>query len=135
MKFNLEKSSANIIQHYQPGEVEIRQPRPEISAETGHAIPKIMTKGFILTPTQLIEDWNANEQLLTVSDLKPVFDTHPDVILLGTGEKAIFPKHDVIHACYTCGAGIEIMNSAAACRTYNVLASEQRNVTLAMILV
>lgn len=135
MKFNLEKSSANIIQRYQQGEVEIRQASPEISAETGQAIAKIITNGFILTPTQLIEDWTINEQLLTVSDLQPVLDTHPDVILLGTGKKAIFPKHDVIHACYTCGAGIEIMNSAAACRTYNVLASEQRNVTLAMIAV
>ena len=135
MKFNLEKTSANIIQRYQQGEVEIRQARPEISAETGQGIAKIITKGFILAPAQLIEDWDVNEQLLTVLDLKPIFDTHPDVILLGTGEKAIFPKHDIIHACYEAGAGVEIMNSAAACRTYNVLASEQRNVTLAMIVV
>jgi len=135
MKFNLEKTNANIIHRYQPGEAEIRQSKPEISAQTGHPIPKILTSGFIITRSQLIEDWDVDEQLLTISDLKQVFDTHPDVILLGTGTRAIFPKHDVIQACYEAGAGIEIMNSAAACRTFNVLASELRNVTAAMIVV
>jgi len=135
MKFNLEKSSANIIHRYEPGEVEIRQARPEISSETGQAIAKIITSGFIITPSRLIEAWDVDEQLLAISDLKLILDTHPDVILLGTGRKAIFPKHEVIQACYEAGAGIEIMNSAAACRTYNVLASEQRNVTAALMVV
>ncbi len=135
MKFNLEKSSANIIHRYEPGEVEIRQPNPEISAETGQAIAKIITTGFILTPSHLIENWQVDEQLLTISHLAQVLATEPDVILLGTGAKAIFPKHEVIQACYEVGAGIEIMNSAAACRTYNVLASEKRNVTVAISIV
>ncbi len=135
MKFNLEKSSANIIHRYEPGEVEIRQSNPEINAETGQAIPKIVTTGFILTPSQLIENWQISDDLLTISDLKLVLDTQPDVILLGTGIKAVFPKHDLIQACYAAGAGIEIMNSAAACRTYNVLASEERKVAIAMTIV
>jgi len=131
MKFNLEKSSSNIIHRYEPGKVEIRQAKPEISAETGKALSKIITSGFILTRSQLIENWDVDGQIITISALKQVLDTDPDVILLGTGEKAIFPKHDVIQACYEAGAGIEIMNSAAACRTYNVLSSEDRNVCVA----
>jgi len=135
MKFNLERSPANIINRYDPGCAEIHPNQPEISQETGEPLAKKITQSFILTATQLIEDWDVDAQLLTIQALQPVLDLEPDVLLVGTGPKAIFPSHDVIQFCYQAGVGIEIMNSAAACRTYNVLASELRNVAVAITVV
>ena len=135
MKFNLEKSSANFIHSYESGSVKIQQATAEYSSEQSEILFKILTKSFILTPTALLEDWAADAQLLTSEATQQVLDTQPDVILLGTGAKANFPSHQVIQNCYQAGAGIEIMNSSAACRTYNILASEQRKVAAALLVV
>jgi uncharacterized protein len=131
MKFNLETSSANLIRGYEPGQVKIQQYSRETHAPAAMPSLKTLTRSFIITASDLIEDWEVDDQLLTISMLDKVLATQPDVILLGTGEKARFPSHEIIQACHTVGAGIEIMNSSAACRTFNILVSELRNVTAA----
>nr|VFK40222.1 MAG: Uncharacterized conserved protein, contains Mth938-like domain [Candidatus Kentron sp. TC]VFK54923.1 MAG: Uncharacterized conserved protein, contains Mth938-like domain [Candidatus Kentron sp. TC] len=58
----------------------------------------------------------------------------PEVVLFGSGEKQRFPPAAVFRACYEKGIGVEIMNTAAACRTYNLLAGEGRAVAAALLM-
>ena len=52
----------------------------------------------------------------------------PEVVLLGTGATQVFPPAAAMAACLGRGVGLEVMNNAAAARTFNVLASEGRRV-------
>jgi uncharacterized protein len=58
----------------------------------------------------------------------------PEIILLGTGQRQIFPAASFGAQFLRAGIGFEVMDTAAACRTYNVLAAEQRRV-VAMLLI
>lgn len=96
---------------------------------------KALTASFILTPSQLVEDWpvRAGEPLV-VDDLVPLLALDPELVVLGTGDKQVFPSAAVMAACLTRGVGIEVMTNAAAARTYNVLASEGRKVVVGFLL-
>ena len=58
----------------------------------------------------------------------------PELLVLGTGQRQVFPPAAVMAACLTRGIGIEVMDNAAAARTYNVLAGEGRRVVVALLL-
>ncbi len=96
---------------------------------------KTLTASFILTPSQLVEDWpvRAGEPLV-VDDLAPLLALDPELVVLGTGDRQVFPSAAVMAACLTRGVGIEVMTNAAAARTYNVLASEGRKVVVGFLL-
>ncbi|KGE52620.1 Mth938-like domain-containing protein [Xanthomonas axonopodis pv. vasculorum] len=96
---------------------------------------QILQQSFILMPDALVEHWPVQTlEHLQASHMEAVLALNPAVILLGTGERQLFPKADVLAACLTRGIGLEAMTNAAAARTYNVLASEGRRVALAMVL-
>lgn len=96
---------------------------------------QILQQSFILMPDELVERWPVQTvKQLEVSHMDAVLALSPTVILLGTGERQLFPKADVLATCLTRGIGLEAMTNAAAARTYNVLASEGRRVALAMVL-
>ncbi len=108
-----------------------------IQGYQGHSIQiddKDYGASLILSPRQLLPDWKPQSiDSLTAEDFQPVLELDPEIILLGTGEKLVFPPTEVLLSVYQKGLGIEIMDTAAACRTYNILASENRNVTAALI--
>lgn len=58
---------------------------------------------------------------------------HIDVLFIGTGKDLTHIPPDLRTQIENAGIGVEIMNSPAACRTYNVLLSEGRRVALALI--
>ncbi len=58
-----------------------------------------------------------------------------DFLLLGTGEQRVNPSDDVSQAFIEAGIGLEIMDTGAACRTFNVLLDEQRAVAAALLAV
>ena len=58
----------------------------------------------------------------------------PELIILGTGSKAIFYNNDLFLPLYTQGIGIEIMDTKSACRTYTVLMSDMRQVLACLII-
>ena len=94
---------------------------------------KAFNKGFIVTPNHFIHDWQPQKYTdLSATDLDILFDLKPSVILLGTGTQQIFPPKDVYLAFIKSGIGFEIMNTQAACRTFNILMAEDRNVAAAM---
>ena len=84
---------------------------------------------FIVTPDKVISPWlRKNRQTLSSSDLLPLLALDVDILLVGTGPTQEFPNPSVYRAFVDQGISIEFMDSVAACRTYNVLAGEQRRV-------
>jgi uncharacterized protein len=95
-------------------------------------------RGSIICLPSAIEAWDA----LTVADITPglldrIRAEGPavSVVLLGTGRTVSFPDISVRHAFADAGVGLEIMDTGAAARTYNVLLAERRPVAAALIVV
>lgn len=94
-----------------------------------------LATSFILSPHELIPGWRPRSvQELLPADLDPVLALEPTVVLLGSGASLRFPAAEVMAACLTRGIGIEVMDNAAAARTFNVLATEARRVVAAFLL-
>ena len=92
-------------------------------------------RSFILSPMTLIENWRPRGiDELAADDMEPLLALQPSVVLLGTGLKQRFPSSAVMAACLTRGVGIEVMDNAAAARTFNVLATEARKVVAGFLL-
>ncbi len=89
---------------------------------------------FVVTPDTIITDWSPPAiATLTASDLDVVWALAPELVLLGTGRSIEFPSPRVLTLGAERGIGIEVMDTAAACRTYNILATEGRKVAAALI--
>jgi uncharacterized protein len=58
----------------------------------------------------------------------------PELVLLGTGARQIFPAASVGAEFLRAGIGFEVMDTSAACRTFNVLVGEQRRVAAMLVL-
>ncbi|WP_372015448.1 Mth938-like domain-containing protein [Pseudoxanthomonas sp. 10H] len=97
---------------------------------------RVLERNFALAPDRLIEDWPAPAvaTALEPSHLDPLLALAPELLVLGTGGRQQFPPPAVLAACLTRGVGIEVMDNAAAARTYNVLAGEGRRVVVALLL-
>jgi uncharacterized protein len=96
---------------------------------------RTLSASFILSPQQLVEDWPVRDSAsLAPDDLTPLLALKPEVVLLGTGERQVFPPAAVMAACLSQGVGLEVMTNAAAARTFNVLASESRKVVAGFLL-
>lgn len=96
---------------------------------------RVLVRSFIIAPEALIEDWPvASATLLEPAHWQPVLDLAPELVLLGTGDRQVFPPAAALAACLSRGIGVEVMSNDAAARTYSVLASEGRRVAVALIL-
>jgi len=107
------------------------------SADGQHARvnDRTLTSSFILSPQQLIEAWSVHDSAALVpEDLAPLVALQPEVILLGTGDRQVFPPAAVLASCLRQGVGLEVMTNAAAARTFNVLAGESRRVVAGFLL-
>lgn len=89
---------------------------------------------LIVSPKRLLPHWRpCSAAELTASDLDPVLELGPQIVLLGTGANQIFPSWEIFAEAFRRGIGVEIMDTGAACRTYNILMSEGRQVAAALI--
>lgn len=125
MKFNLEHSPGNRIHSYTAGEIKV------ISAD--NAALQTITVSLILTPSFLMQDWIGPDETLTQVHLQQILATGPELIILGTGPKIAFPDPALLAHCHQAGVGLEVMDTGAACRTYNVLSAEGRKVCAAFM--
>jgi uncharacterized protein len=80
-----------------------------------------------LTPEELLGHW-PDKAIgdLAEEDFAPILGTAPEIVLLGTGATNIFPPRELTFAFARRGIGLEVMDTAAAARTFNVLANEGR---------
>jgi uncharacterized protein len=90
----------------------------------------------IVTPEQLITDWRPQcfDQLKS-ADFDILQELKPEIVLLGTGERHRFPHPRLLRPMLERNLGVEVMATAAACRTYNVIVAEGRRVAAALLLV
>ncbi len=90
---------------------------------------KSITRSFIVTPEALITDWSPRSvDELDEAALEAVVRLSPGVVLLGTGTEQHFPPSSLLAPLLARGIGIEVMTTAAACRTFNILVAEGRSV-------
>ena len=92
-------------------------------------------ESIVLTPDDRLTMWS-NKPIadLTDADFGLVIDSKPEIILLGTGATNVFPPRELTFAFARNGIGLEIMDTAAAARTFNVLANEGRRVAAVLCL-
>ncbi len=96
---------------------------------------KTFSQSLIVTTTQLDENWDVTGiELLAPNHIDQVLSFKPELIIIGTGNKLIFPAVEVYSAIIKHGIGIDFMDTHAACRTYNILMSEGRDVVAGLIL-
>ena len=106
-----------------------------VSAEGVLVNERRLVASFILSPMLLIDAWRPrNIAELLPEDLEQLLALNPSVVLLGSGATLKFPSAAVMAACLTRGVGIEVMDNAAAARTFNVLATEARKVVVGFLL-
>lgn len=105
-----------------------------VSADGVLVNDQTLNRSFILTPHELLEDWHPGSvQELVANDMQALLDLNPVLVILGTGARQQFPSAAVMAVCLTRGIGIEVMDNAAAARTFNVLATEGRKVVAGFI--
>lgn len=97
--------------------------------------PQSYQRSLILTPERVIPDWQPRQVTdITEQDFDSILTLQADIILLGTGTRLCFPSARLRAYVLATGTGLEVMDTAAACRTYNILLSESRRVVAALLL-
>ncbi|MCW8963206.1 MAG: Mth938-like domain-containing protein [Gammaproteobacteria bacterium] len=120
MKISLDNGTADYrITAYEPGSITINEEIIE-TAVIVHA------GGFRLWQAESIES-------LTEALILTALEDKPDILLLGTGIRQQFPAPALMKPVAESGTGLEVMDTAAACRTYNILISEDRHVVAALL--
>ena len=96
---------------------------------------KPFTQSLIITSTHLDENWDIESiHQLTPDHTDKILALNPELIIIGTGSKLIFPSVETYSSIIERGIGVDFMDTRAACRTYNILKSEDRDVVAALIL-
>ena len=90
---------------------------------------------LIVTPDKIIPDWPPRHiEDVTADHFAAIAALSPEVVILGTGQRLCFPHPQVTQSLTKNGIGVEVMDTAAACRTFNVLVGEDRMVAAALII-
>lgn len=107
---------------------------------TGYADDHIMVNGtrhqssLIVLPDEVVSGWAAHLDQLAQEHFDSIAMRAPEIILLGSGKRLRFPSPALYARLIKANIGVEVMDTAAACRTYNILAAEGRRVAAALIL-
>lgn len=120
MKFHLQPPSANVVTGSGPGwiRVGIQEYRENVVLTSDSIAPGFAPAGF---------------DALAPEDFAALLRTSPEIVLLGTGGTQRFPRPVLTAALHDANVGLEVMDTRAACRTYNILVAEGRSVTAALI--
>lgn len=109
------------------------------NAINGHGDGYVLINGnrianpLLVSPTALVSPWGAPPlELLRFSDFDVLLALKPTIVVFGSGPRFRFPAVELVAAFSKAGIGFEVMDTGAACRTYNVLVSEGRNVVAAL---
>ncbi len=94
---------------------------------------KVYSHNLIIMPNYLNEWLVESFESLEARHFEQIRALNPEVVLLGTGQKIRFPSSELLRALINAGIGVEVMDTAAAIRTYLVLATEGRKVAAALL--
>lgn len=111
------------------------------NAFTGYGKGYVLVNGsrhersLIVLARRLVEDWGvARIEDLADADMGMLAGLEVEVLLLGTGQSLRFPPPRLLQPLAAARIGVEVMDTPAACRTYNILLAEGRNVAAALML-
>jgi uncharacterized protein len=90
----------------------------------------------VVAPSRLITDLLPPAlESLELSHMAAIAELEPEIVLLGTGARQVFVDYALTTLLAECGAGLEVMDTGAACRSYNILAGEGRAVVAALYMI
>jgi uncharacterized protein len=113
-------SNVNVIRGYGPGELRIND--------------EVFRATMIVAPAALHAAPALAEVLsLAAEHARYLLELQPEVVLIGTGVRQVFPAPAFGAEFLKAGVGFEVMDTGAACRTFNVLVGEQRRVAALLI--
>jgi uncharacterized protein len=114
-------ASSFLVRSYAPGQVRV-----------GDAV---LHRSCLISAQRVVDDWRPQTlDELREADLEAVFALQPEIVVLGSGTRQRFPEPRLLAAILVRGIGCEVMDTGAACRTYNVLVSESRRAVAALFL-
>jgi uncharacterized protein len=121
MRFTQDTSpNVNVIRGYGPGELrindEVFRTATIVAATATRAVASITDAAELATEHAAL-----------------LLELRPEVVLIGTGQRQVFPAAAFGVQFLKIGIGFEVMDTGAACRTFNVLVSEQRLVVALLI--
>jgi len=88
---------------------------------------------LVVTPTQTATWSAASFEALTPAHFAALLEFKPEIVILGTGERLRFPRPELTRPLADAAVGFEAMDTKAACRTYNILVGEGRQVVAAIL--
>jgi uncharacterized protein len=120
MKFHLSTPDGNVVTGHGQGWVRIGAQEYRTN--------------IVLTANEVVAGWAASGfDALTEADFAGLLVHAPEIVLLGTGASIRFPHPSLTRPLVLARVGIEVMDTPAAYRTFNILASEGRKVVAALI--
>lgn len=120
MKLQPDRSDVQTITGYGPGWVGVGQEK--------------ITHSVVLGSRGQREPWAADFDSLGPEHFALLAAWGVEVVIFGSGKRIRFPKPAWLASLAERRIGIETMDTAAACRTYNILAQEGRDVAVALLL-
>ncbi|MEE9119623.1 MAG: Mth938-like domain-containing protein [Calditrichia bacterium] len=124
MKIELDSTTTNPnrISSYEQGSIQISNER--------------FVNSFIITPSIVIRNWPPQTFADIASHhLEQILEMKPELILLGTGRQQHFLESDLFLNVAKLNIVFEVMDTGAACRSYNILLEEGRNVAAALLII
>ena len=121
LKFTRDQISKVTIHHVESGAIKVGD--------------RLVRDNIAVTADEIIRDWQASVIAeLTEDDFEPLIASEPEMILLGTGTRPVFPPRELVFSLARRGIGLEAMDTAAACRTFNILIGDGRRVAAVLII-
>jgi len=122
IQFDAGGTGQNFIHAYGPGQVTINQ--------------QAYRRSLLVTSGQLITDWPPQSfGELLAQHFDQIRELNPEVVVLGTGVRLHFPRTADTRALIQANIGLEVMDTGAACRTYNILMQDGRRVAAALLMI
>jgi uncharacterized protein len=91
-------------------------------------------EGLIVSPERIVRGWGPDDAIrLAIEHIQALLDLDPQVIVIGTGARQVLPHPHLYCVAADFGVGIEIMDTGAACRTYNIIMAEGRKVAAGLL--
>ena len=121
VNFTRDQISAVTVRQVEPGAIKVGD---ETISENVVLFRDIIQRGIALGKVEALRE----------QDLDELLSEQPEIVIFGTGWKSQRPPRDLVFAMARRGIGFETMDTPAACRTFNILVSEGRDVAAILII-
>jgi uncharacterized protein len=120
LKLQPDQSDAPTITGYGPGWVAVG--------------PEKITHNVVISSQGERFEWAGSYEELAAAHFERLLELDVEVVIFGSGARIRFPRPAWLKPLVDAQVGLETMDTAAACRTYNILAQEGRKVAVALLL-